>query len=153
LTRLEGIVARRNALGRRLTGALSAVHGLTPMSVREGDDSSYWFFFFRLDSRHIRTDRATFVNALQAEGVQAGAGYIPMPVHRYRVFQNHAFFGGRWPLREHGMTTMDYRKVTCPQAEQFLGEAVTLPLKEHMDEDYIDAVGRAIAKVARHYAR
>ena len=32
--------------------------------------------------------------------MKAEAGYIPVPVHRYKVFQNHAFFGGRWPLRE-----------------------------------------------------
>ena len=36
------------------------------------------------------------------------------------VFQKHGFFAGRWPVKEIGLTTMDYTKHSCPEAEAIL---------------------------------
>ena len=76
-----------------------------------------------------------------------------MPVYGYRVFQNHDFFAGRWPLKEAGLTTMDYRQVKCPQAEALLVDCMTLQLNESMPEAYIDGVARAFEKVVRRWGR
>lgn len=83
----------------------------------------------------------------------ANAGYIPMPVYRYKVFQNHNFFGGTWPVRDFGVTTMDYRQVSCPVAEAILTDGVTLPLNEAMSDAYIEKVARAFRTVAQQCAR
>jgi dTDP-4-amino-4,6-dideoxygalactose transaminase len=92
------------------------------------------------------------VAALVAEGVAAVAGYIPKPVYAYPLFQNHNFFGGGWPLRDAGLTTMDYRTVKCPVAETMLNEGVSLPISPALTDEIIDQTATALAKVARHFA-
>ena len=48
---------------------------------------------------------------------------------------------------------MDYRAVSCPEAETMLQDSISLPLNAAMTDTYIDQVAAAVAKVVRHYAR
>ncbi len=153
LGKLEDIVSRRHRAGSLLTERLQNLPGVLPPVTREGDYHSYWFYFLRLDLSVLKTTRADFVAALKAQGVAANAGYIPMPVYRYKVFQNHNFFGGTWPVRDFGLTTMDYTRVSCPVAEAILADGVTLPINEAMSDAYIEKVARAIRTVAEHAAK
>ncbi|MFM1851419.1 MAG: hypothetical protein RIS54_1103 [Verrucomicrobiota bacterium] len=152
LTKLESIVARRVHNGSRLTAALADIPGVLPPVTRPGDTHSYWFYLFRLDLPKLRLDRAGFAEALRAQGAPASPGYIPMAVYQYQVFQTHNFFGGTWPARLLGATTMDYTKVRCPIGEAILADCIVLPLNEAMTDDYIDQVAAAIRHVAREAA-
>ena len=49
------------------------------------------------------------------------------------------------------MTSMDYNKVSCPEAERILQDAVRLEVKEWMTEDYMRLAAKAVAKVAAHF--
>ena len=69
------------------------------------------------------------------------------------VFQQHGFFAGRWPIRELGLTDMDYGKHHCPEAERILKTGIRLPLHEGMAEEDVLAMATAVRKVARHYAK
>ncbi|MCC6416229.1 MAG: DegT/DnrJ/EryC1/StrS family aminotransferase [Opitutaceae bacterium] len=153
LTKLDHIVAQRGRNGARLTTALADVPGVLPPVTRPGDFHSYWFYMFRLDLPKLRLNRDEFAAALRAEGVTANPGYLPMPVYRYQVFRHHNFFGGTWPARLLGATTMDYTQVHCPVAEAILNESITLPINEAMDDGYIDQVAAAIRHVAKLAAR
>ncbi|MBP6506219.1 MAG: DegT/DnrJ/EryC1/StrS family aminotransferase, partial [Opitutaceae bacterium] len=153
LTKLENIVTRRNRAGSLLTERLQNLPGVLPPVTRPGDFHTYWFYFLRLDLAQFKVTRSEFVAELKAQGVAANAGYIPMPVYRYKVFQNHNFFGGTWPVRDFGVTTMDYRQVSCPVAEAILTDGVTLPLNEAMSDAYIEKVARAFHTVAHQCAR
>ncbi|MBL9137663.1 MAG: DegT/DnrJ/EryC1/StrS family aminotransferase [Verrucomicrobiales bacterium] len=152
LERLESIVQRRAGLGERLNRGLADVPGVRPHGVDPRDRCSFWFYFLRMVPERWRCDRAQVVKALAAEGVEAGAGYIPVPLHRNPVFQKHAFFGGRWPIKELGLTTMDYTRHETPEAEAILSTGIRLTLHEAMDDAYIDGAIEAIRKVAGHYA-
>ena len=45
-------------------------------------------------------------------------GIIGIPQHEwYWPAREHTFFAGRWPVKELGLTSMDYAKVSCPEAE------------------------------------
>jgi perosamine synthetase len=147
LTRLTDIVARRNHAGDFLTSLISDLPGVLPPRVASGNLHSYWFYFLRLDLARLGCTRAAWVDALRAEGATATAGYIPTPVYRYRVFQNHNFFGGAWPVRDSGLTKMDYREVNCPHAEAILTDGVVLPINEAMPDAYLEKVARAIRTV------
>ena len=68
------------------------------------------------------------------------------------MFQAHGFFAGRWPVKEFGLTSMDYSKVSCPEAEKILQTGVRIVIHEGMSEAYIADVAEAIGKVARHYS-
>ena len=152
LERLEGIVSTRAELGNRLTGRISGLPGIAPHQVQTEDRCGYWFYMFRVDPKALKCDRAEFVKAVRAEGVPASAGYIPVPLFRNPVFLEHGFFAGRWPVREMGLTEMDYSKVQCPEAEAILQTGVRIRLHEAMDREHVDQIAEGIGKAATHYA-
>ena len=152
IERIEGIVSTRARLGTMLTEAISGLPGILPPRVHPGDRSGYWFYFFRFKPEAMRCARPEFVKALAAEGIEASAGYIPVPLHRNPIFLTHGFFGRRWPVRELGLTSMDYSKHQTPEAEAILQTGIKLTLHEAMTEEYIAAVAQGISKVARYYA-
>lgn len=151
LTRLEKIAAKRARLGNLLSEKLAGTPGIDLHQVRDEDRCVYWFYMLRLHPEAI-ADRAKFVKALAAEGVPAAAGYIPVPLYGNPVFQNHAFFQGRWPVKELGLTTMDYTQVQLPEVDAILSTGVRVFVNETMNEDYIVQLSRAIRKVAQHMA-
>lgn len=151
LTRLEAIAARRSQLGNLLTDLISGVPGILPHQVHPEDRAVYWFYMFRVKPDELRCNRSQFVKALQAEGVSAIGGYIGKPLYQEPVFQKHAFFAGRWPVKEMGLTKMDYTQVRCPEVEGILATCIRIPITEFMDEDYIRQVAAAIRKVAKYY--
>jgi len=152
LTRLEGIASRRSQLGNLLTQELAGIPGITTHQVHPEDRCVYWFYMTRIVPEKLSCNRAQFVKALAAEGVTFGAGYIAVPVYGLPMFQNHSFFAGRWPIKEFGLTTMDYTKVKCPVTEDLLRTCMLFRVNEAMDENYIKGVAKAVRKVAKHYA-
>ncbi len=152
LTRLEGIASKRAHLGNLLTQELQGIPGITTHHVDDQDRCVYWFYLTRFVPEKMRCDRAQFVKALAAEGVTFSAGYITVPVYGMPMFQNHSFFAGHWPIKEAGMTRMDYTKVHCPVTEDILKTCMRFNVNEAMDDSYIRSVAGAVRKVAKHYA-
>lgn len=152
LTRLEGIAAKRAKLGNLLTEKIAGAPGIIPHEVHPEDRAVYWFYYFRMRPEAFKCNRSQFVRALVAEGAKVNGGYIKVPLYGEMVFQNHAFFAGRWPVKEMGLTTMDFAKHQCPNAESMCTEGIRVPIYEYMTEEYILGVAEAIQKVARHYA-
>jgi dTDP-4-amino-4,6-dideoxygalactose transaminase len=153
LTKLADIVARRNHAGTFLTSLLAGAPGVITPQVNSGDTHSYWFYMARLELARFKATRAEIAAALQAEGVTVGGGYIPTPVYRYPVFQNHNFFGGAWPIRDFGLTKMDYRSVSCPIAEAIIDDCLTFRLNEAMSDAYLEKVARAVISVTQRLAK
>jgi dTDP-4-amino-4,6-dideoxygalactose transaminase len=152
LTRVEEIAAKRSRLGNLLTEKISDAPGIIPHEVHPDDRAVYWFYYFRMRPEAFRCDRSKFVRALSAEGAAVVGGYIKVPLYGEAVFQRHGFFAGRWPVKEMGLTTMDFTKHKCPNAESMLTDGIRVPIYEYMTEQYILEVAAAIQKVARHYA-
>ena len=152
LTRLEAIAAKRARLGNLLTEKIANLAGIIPHQVHPQDRAVYWFYMFRLRPEAFRCGRSEFVKALLAEGVSATGGYIKVPLYGEPVFREHGFFAGRWPVKEMGLTTMDFTKHKCAEAEAILATGIRVPIDEHMTEDYILEVAQAIQKVVHHYA-
>jgi dTDP-4-amino-4,6-dideoxygalactose transaminase len=98
LDRLEGIVSTRSRLGNLFTEKIAGAPGIRPHEVHPEDRCGYWFYFFRIQPAALRCTREEFVKALAAEGVECGAGYIPVPLYGNPVFQKHGFFAGHWPM-------------------------------------------------------
>ena len=155
LTKLPDILAAHIRLGTRLLGHLRrlALPGVVLPEIDPRDTHSFWFCLLRLEPARFTCTRDEFVTALHAEGVNAAAGYFPKPVYGYPLFQNHNFFAGAWPLRDAGLTTMDYRTVKCPVAETMLAEGVSLPISPALTDEIIDQTADALAKVSRHFAK
>lgn len=153
LGKLHDIVARRNRAGTLLTSLLANTPGLLCPTVAAGDTHSYWFYMIRFELERLRAPRADVVAAMTAEGVAIGAGYIPTTVYQYPVFRNHNFFGGAWPVRDAGLTKMDYREVRCPVAEAIIADCAVLRLHEGMSDSYLEKVARAVRTVATRFGK
>ncbi|HEY1110719.1 MAG TPA: DegT/DnrJ/EryC1/StrS family aminotransferase [Opitutaceae bacterium] len=151
LERLEGIAAKRAALGKILGEGIAGLPAVMPQDIHSEDRAVHWFYYFRLRLEKLKCSRAEFVEALRAEGAACSAGYIPVPMYKLPYFQNHGFFAGRWPIKELGLTAMDYTKVSCPEAEAILTTGVQIPVRESMDEALMEQTAAAIRKVAKHY--
>jgi dTDP-4-amino-4,6-dideoxygalactose transaminase len=152
LARLEPIAAQRAHLGNLLTEKTANLPGLIPHQVHPKDRGVYWFYMFRMRPEAFRCGRSEFVKALLAEGAPVSGGYIKVPLYGEPVFQNHGFFAGHWPVKEMGLTTMDFSKHKCPEAEAILETGIRVTINENMSEEYMLSVAAAIQKVARHYA-
>ncbi|MBM4089943.1 MAG: glutamine--scyllo-inositol aminotransferase [Planctomycetes bacterium] len=152
LARLEPIAARRARLGNLLTENIADLPGIIAHQVHAEDRAVYWFYMFRIKPEAFRRGRSEIVRALSAEGASVTGGYIKVPLYGEPVFQNHGFFAGHWPVREMGLTSMDFSKHQCPEAEAILATGVRVPIYESMSDEYILGVAAAIRKVARHYA-
>lgn len=152
LTRLEEIVQKRAHLGNLLTEKIADVPGIIPHNVHPEDRAVYWFYMFRMRLDAFKCGRSEFVKALAAEGASVQGGYIKYPLYQEPVFQKHGFFAGRWPVKEMGLTDMDFTKHKCPEAEEILVTNLRVPIYEYMTEEYILGVAEAIRKVASHYA-
>lgn len=103
---------------------------------------------FGVDPKAFKCDRATLVKALSAEGVTASAGYILVPLHRNPVFLKHGFFAGKWPVKDLGLTTMDYSQHQTP-TEAILQTGIRIVIHEAMTEQYIEEIAAAVRKVAQ----
>jgi len=152
LGRLENIATKRARFGNLLGEKIANLAGIQPHGIDPADRATGWFYMFRIEPNKLTCDRAHFVKALVAEGVQASAGYIPVPLYGNPVFRKHGFFAGRWPVKEFGLTTMDYSKVSLDETEKILTTGVRIVVNEGMTETYIASVGEAVRKVAEHYA-
>jgi dTDP-4-amino-4,6-dideoxygalactose transaminase len=152
MTRLEAIAAKRAALGNRLSAELKGVPGISCPQVDEQDRCTYWHYMLRFAPDKLRCKREEFVKAAAAEGVSLTNGYIPVLLHELPMFQQHAFFAGRWPIKDAGLTAMDYTKVRLREADAIMSTCCITPIHEGMDEDYIRGVAKGIRKVAKHFA-
>jgi len=152
LTRLEAIAAKRAKLGNLLTEKIADLPGIIPHQVHAEDRAVYWFYMFRVRPEAFRCNRSVFTKALLAEGAPVSGGYIKVPLYGEPVFQNHGFFAGRWPVKEMGLTSMDFTKHKCPEAEAILETGIRVTISENMSEEYVLDVAAAIRKVAQHYA-
>src|SRR3954447_2605978 len=152
LTRLENIASSRSHNGNLLGEKIIGIPGIIPHGIDAADRATYWFYMFRIEPKKLKCDRAHFVKALVAEGVPASAGYIPVPLYGNPVFQKHGFFAGRWPIKDIGLTKMDYSKVALPETKKILDTSIRMVFHEGMTESFMVSVAEAIRKVAEHYA-
>ncbi len=152
MERVETIAEKRSRLGSILNDELADVAAVAPPAARAEDRCSYWFYMMRIRPDALRCSRTEFVKALAAEGAPVAEGYIPVPLYGNPIFQNHGFFAGRWPVKEMGLTEMDYSKVSCPEAEAILKTCFRLTIHEAMGEPYVRSLTAAVRKVARRYA-
>ena len=152
MNKMWEITARQGEAGRQLTQKLQGVPGIFPHEYRTGDRWTCWFYMLRIDPATLSCSNFEFAEALSAEGVLCGAGYTGLPLYKFPLFKNHNFFAGRWPVKEMGLTDMDYNTVCCPEAEAILQTSVEIPISGTMSPELLRQIAEGIKKVAAFYA-
>jgi dTDP-4-amino-4,6-dideoxygalactose transaminase len=150
LKKLAWICDKRNAYGDRLTAGIADLPGIAPHRVQEGNHGTYWFYMMRVDESTLGCTRDEFSQALRAEGIANGAGYIKQVVYMQPMFQNKtAYLGSRFPFELSGV---EYPQGLCPEAEAILRTAIVIPVNEFYSDSDLEETIRGIRKVALHYS-
>lgn len=145
--KVGNVVERRNRLGDRLTALIRDVPGLVAAPVTPGGTHTYWLYPLRVK----RWKPRTFAEALTAEGVPAGGGYIGKPIFlcaealcHFETFGRSGFpFSSKY-VRERP----SYDESLCPRAQDALDHMVTLGINENYTERDVEAIAGAIQKVS-----
>jgi dTDP-4-amino-4,6-dideoxygalactose transaminase len=156
LARLEEQVLRRERNASYLNERLSKIPGirLSRQDPRVTRRSHHLYMFRFLQEEFENVNRNQFVEALNAEGIPASAGYLT-PVYRNRCFHELS----RVPGLEHcpkecpcNGAFVDYRTVYCPVAERLCGEeAVWLPHSVLLGSPSdMDSIVQAVEKIYTH---
>jgi dTDP-4-amino-4,6-dideoxygalactose transaminase len=126
---LEERIGRRNQLAERYRKVLAGLAGIDFPMVAEGDRSTYKDFTILIDTEGFGMDATEVAGALAAEGVQTRRYYAP-PVHRQRAY--------RWVGPANG---------ALPETDRAAARVLTLPLWTGMDDEQVDGVGAAMARL------
>jgi len=153
LKKLDRITDTRRERGDLLTELIADAPGVHPMKAEDGCECTYWFYWLRVDAE-IRAD---FVQALNAEGLPAAAGYLAKPVYLYDVLREKKTYGdtqfpyGYAPFRDPD-NEIEYVEGLCPNAERALKEMLRFSLNEFWTEQDVRDAATIVCKVADHFA-
>lgn len=144
--KLNWINSERRALAAYLTERLGGIQGLSVPRIRPGDTHSYYVYALGYDEVETGVPRGWFVEALNAEGIPFGAGYV-RPLYLSPLYQQRAHYTYR-----HYKGNASYHKGLCPVAEYLYerGLVLTMATRPPNTTDDMDDVATAIKKVLKY---
>jgi dTDP-4-amino-4,6-dideoxygalactose transaminase len=147
LTRAQGQHRIRQRSARYLASKLEGLPGISPLKVAARVTShAYHLFVIRYDKEQCSgIERSVLLKALNAEGIPAGRGYVPL----YR--EGFLAEAKEFTLRDRAYAGRDYSKVDCPCTERACNEAIWLAQNILLgSREDLDDVARAFRKVIEH---
>ncbi|MGD0088588.1 MAG: DegT/DnrJ/EryC1/StrS family aminotransferase [Planctomycetota bacterium] len=126
LKKLAGLLRPRIEAANYLTERLGKLPGLTPPVVRPAANHAYMVYALRYNAEACGVPRSRVVEALAAEGITAGAGYVALgagyvePVYLQPVYQQRLLYGtAGCPFTCPAYRgTVSYERGLCPVTEQ-----------------------------------
>ncbi|MBM4457986.1 MAG: DegT/DnrJ/EryC1/StrS family aminotransferase [Chloroflexi bacterium] len=151
--KLTEIVAQRRRTAGLLRQLMADIPGLIPPHIIPGADHSWWMFPFTIDQARLGVSPQAFGQAIKAEGLPFGVGYIPNPVFEYDVIRDRKTFGASgipWTLPQ-ARPGIIYDRRDYPGTLRFLDEMFVMSWNEGLTEADVHDIAGALAKVARYY--
>ncbi len=151
--RLDSLNNHRIKLAEYLTEKLSNFEGLILPQKNNVDKHVYFVYPIRFKENVIGMGRNTFVNALKAEGIPFGAGYV-RPTYLEPMYQRKTAYGVNgcpFTCGYYGGKA-DYSKGICPVCEKMHEEELMLTgvcKYPHTEEDINDVV-KAFEKIFKN---
>ena len=151
--KVEGVVARRRAIGEAITRGIADAPGVIPPTVREGCKHSWWQYALTIDESVLKCSPVEFGQALSKEGIPAGVGYIGKPIYMSPIFLETVTYGDSGcPFTCPHANPRTYRESDCPNTLEILRKIIIVPCNEfYTDKDVSDIIA-GVQKVARHFA-
>ena len=154
LKKLPAIIDGRAKAGDAIRDALAdAGLGVTVGWQVPNSQSTYWFLRLKFEAEAFAVDKATFCQALGAEGIPVGVSYRAIPAE-YPWFQNKAVFGrSGFPWN-----CSDYKGPKEPQyhvdnAIQAVESHFRITVHERYGQSEVDDIVAAVSKVAAAFVR
>ncbi|MEI6207374.1 MAG: DegT/DnrJ/EryC1/StrS family aminotransferase [Desulfuromonadales bacterium] len=119
LKKLKVLVEKRQQAAAYLTERLKVLPGITPPMVRNGATHGFYIYPIRYDARITEVSRERYAEALKAEGLTVGAGYV-RPLYLEPLYQKRTAFGkDGFPFTYPGYKgKVSYEKGICPVTER-----------------------------------
>lgn len=147
LKKLEDLTEPRIEHANYLRERLGKIEGLKPAIVQTDCRHVFYILVAQFEKEQFGITREQFIEAVKAEGVPLGGGYVE-PLYLQPIYQQRAFSGGANDPRYEG--SVSYEKGICPTAETMHFEKLFSTHLIHSDLSHADVedVANAIEKVA-----
>ncbi|MBI3524681.1 MAG: DegT/DnrJ/EryC1/StrS family aminotransferase [Betaproteobacteria bacterium] len=152
LKKLDSLLVSRIAAAEHLTRRLAGMPGITPPGVASGVKHGYYVFAIKYDAAAVGMPRARFADALRAEGIPIGTGYVE-PLYLQPMYQEQIAFGkDGFPFTLGSKEATNYKRGLCPIAEDMHFETVLTTDICHagIRQDDLDDFVNAVSKVLDH---
>ena len=147
LKKLEDLTVGRIEHANYLRERLGGIEGLKPAAVQSDCRHVFYILAVQFEKEQFGITREKFVEAVKAEGVPLGAGYVE-PLYLQPIYQQRAFGGGANDPRYQG--SVSYEKGICPVTETMHFEKLfsTHLFHSGLSRADVEDVANAIEKVA-----
>ena len=141
--KLDYFTKERNKLANYLTENLRGIKGLLPPKVTKVNYHAYYIYAVLYDKERIGIDRNLFVEALNAEGIPFGAGYVK-PLYYSPIYHDNRPF-----IYQYYKGNARYSPGLCPVAEKLHNEdlMMTLLIRPPATFKDMDDITKAIEKI------
>ncbi|RLB81968.1 MAG: DegT/DnrJ/EryC1/StrS family aminotransferase [Deltaproteobacteria bacterium] len=141
--KLDYFNKERNKLASYLTKKLKEIEGLLPPKVSQENYHVYYVYAILYDKRKIGISRDLFVNALNAEGIPFGAGYVKPLYYSPLYHENKPF------IYRYYKGNAKYSPGLCPIAEKLHNEDLitTMLTRPPATFEDMDDIIKAIKKI------
>jgi dTDP-4-amino-4,6-dideoxygalactose transaminase len=150
---LPALVERRRELVHEIRDRIEPLPGVIVPEYHPKAEPSYWFWRVGVDESELTVDKATFCEALSAEGVELIPRYDALP-HRDEWFQEQRVIGDSgypWQAPEYdGDRNPD---LDCPNVRAVLDTYFNVTIYESWGDTEVDDIVTAFEKVSAAYAR
>lgn len=142
LRKLHDINARRQAIVGNLAEGLDDVATVSLPPLLPGAEACYWFLRLRFHAEQATCDKATFCQALSAEGLPITPSYRAALPHTMDWFVNRRVFGrSGYPWASPDYKGDPQRQFPCPNAEATMETHFNLHFHENWGtQEVADAV-------------
>lgn len=150
LKKLDRLLGPRIAAAHYLAERLSDIPGLTAPVAIPGVRHGYYVFALKYDAAKIGLPRIRFVEALRAEGIPIGMGYVE-PLYLQPMYQQRIAIGAHgFPFSEARPEAVNYARGLCPVAEAMHFESLLTTDLCHADiarsdlDDFVAGIRKVI---------
>lgn len=153
LRKVSGVVARRAALGQKMSDLLAGVAGVTPAPKTHGAEHAFWLYPILLDGVDIQR----VADDLRKADLPVSVGYTGKPIYlcSESLTAKKTYGQSQWPftIRE-GIKSYEYKEGLCPRAEEVLTRLICVLWDESWsDADVVRAASILRESVERHGSR
>lgn len=154
LKKLPEIVAHRRAAVARIAAGIAELETVSIPPQIEGAEATYWFLRMKFHADKASCNKATFIKALQAEGLPCSLNYRSGMPHTMDWFIKRRAFGtGHFPWNSPEYKGDPTRQFPCPNANAAMDSQFNVGIHEGWgEEETADAVA-VFAKVDVAYRK
>jgi perosamine synthetase len=135
LKKLDRFIERRREIAARYNEAFARVEAVITPVEKDNVKAVYHIYVIQLCTERLKVGRKEIFEALRAENIGVNVHYMPIHIHPFYKRKFH------------------YKEGDYPRAENYYGQAITLPIFPRMsDEDVADVI-EAVSKVIYYYGR